>query len=294
MEPHEQLRPRPRRAAHLDAARGIGRREKGFRPRRVVAIDEALLGAVDGDRLGVRREPGHADPEFLRLLARALKQRPPASDRGPDRACKRIRPSISRDSHRRLDLVESECDRGRGIGSHLQRVVLGIRHVRLIAGRLARAHLAVGEDDLERGELGDDFGELGRRHAAGEPHQLAARDVHVDQHPRDLGRRNAHRFRRDLRIDVIAGDERVDHIEVRSTDPVHHVDAARTECQPRLWVVTARERGKSVLGVLDRELVEPKRALIPVGEALPAIGEYDRLSCQGGSPKRRSSHWNRL
>ncbi len=51
--------------------------------------------------------------------------------------------------HSRLDLVESECDRGRGIGSHLQRVVLGIGHVRLITGRLAGAHLAVGEGDLE-------------------------------------------------------------------------------------------------------------------------------------------------
>src|SRR4029077_17261991 len=86
VEPHEQLRPGTRGAAHLDPARGIGRREKSFRPRRVVAVDEALLGAVDRDRLGIRGKAGHADLEFLRLLARALKQRPPTSDRGPDRA----------------------------------------------------------------------------------------------------------------------------------------------------------------------------------------------------------------
>ena len=36
-----------------------------------------------------------------------------------------------------------------------------------------------------------------------------------------------HRFRRDLRIDVIAGDERVDHVEVAGADAVHRVDAAR-------------------------------------------------------------------
>ena len=72
-----------------------------------------------------------------------------------------------------------------------------------------------------------DFGELGRRHAAGKPHELAPWHVHVDQHPCDFVRRHAHRFRHDLRIDVITGDERVDHIEVAGADAVHRVDAAR-------------------------------------------------------------------
>jgi hypothetical protein len=43
-----------------------------------------------------------------------------------------------------------------------------------------------------------------------------------------------HGFRRDFRINVMAGDECVDHIEVADTYAVHHVDAARTQCQSRL------------------------------------------------------------
>src|SRR5262245_38530983 len=46
---------------------------------------------------------------------------------------------------------------------------------------------------------------------------------------------------------------------------------------------------KSVLGVLHGEFVEPKRALIPVGEALPAIGERARFPCHVVSPLRRST-----
>src|SRR5262245_8423303 len=46
---------------------------------------------------------------------------------------------------------------------------------------------------------------------------------------------------------------------------------------------------KSVLGVLHGEFVEPKRALIPAGEALPAIGERARFPYHGVSPLRRST-----
>ena len=283
VEAHQQLGACARGAAHLDAARGIGRGEKGLRPRRVVAVDEALLGAVDRDRLGIGGEAGHADPELLRLFARALKQRPPASDRGADRAGDGVRPGIARDPHRRLDLVEAERDRGRGVRRHLQRIVLGVGHVRLVAGRLARAHLAVGEGDLERRQLRHHLGELGRRHAVRKPHQLAPRHVHIDQHARDLVRGHRHRFRRDLGIDVIAGDEGVDHVEIGGGRAVHRLDPARSHGQSGLRIVTADEGGEAVLGVLDRELVEPERALVPVGEALPAIGEVARLSGHGGS-----------
>ena len=49
---------------------------------------------------------------------------------------------------RRLDLVEAEGHRGRRVGRELQRIVLGVGDVRLVAGRLARPHLRIGEGDL--------------------------------------------------------------------------------------------------------------------------------------------------
>ena len=50
---------------------------------------------------------------------------------------------------------------------------------------------------------------------------------------------------------------------------------------PGLRIVRAGEGRKAVLGVLDGELVEPQRALVPVGEALPAVGAHVCLSTAG-------------
>ena len=169
MEAHQQLGRGAGGAARLDPARSIGGGEERLRPGRVVAIHERCLGAVDRHRLGVRGEAGHADAQLFRLLDRALEQHAAAAHRGTDGAGHRIGPGIGGDAHRRLDLVEAERDRDGGIGRQLQRVVLGIGDVRLVAGRTALPHLRIGEGDLQRRHLRDHRHELGRRHAARQP-----------------------------------------------------------------------------------------------------------------------------
>ena len=72
---HQALGARARGEAHLEAARGVAGGQEGLRPGRVVAVDEDLLGAVDRDRLGVRRQAAHAELELGALLDRALRQR---------------------------------------------------------------------------------------------------------------------------------------------------------------------------------------------------------------------------
>ena len=57
-------------------------------------------------------------------------------------------------------------------------------------------------------------------------------------------------------------------------DAVHLDDAAAFDLYAGLRIVRAVEGGKAVLGVLDRELVEPERPLVPIGKPLPAIGGH--------------------
>ena len=57
---HQNFGTRPRGEAHLEAARRIRRSEQGLRPGGVVAIEKDLLGAIDRDRLGIRRQTPQA------------------------------------------------------------------------------------------------------------------------------------------------------------------------------------------------------------------------------------------
>ena len=165
--------------------------------------------------------------QFLRLLARTLEQRAPAADRGAHRAGQRIGPGIARDPHRRLDLVEAEGHGGCGIGRELQRIVLGVGHMGLVARRLARPHLGIGEGDLERIQLRDAL----RRawpascHGPAAPAPRAARSCPPACGPR-LRCLHRHGLGRDGDVDVVARDEAVDHVEVALEHAVQRDHAA--------------------------------------------------------------------
>ncbi len=123
--------------------------------------------------------------------------------------------------------------------------------------------------------------ELGRRHAVGEPRQLGAGDVHVDEAAGELGRWDRHRLLGHPQIEVVAGDERVDHVEVCGRDPVHRHDPPALDDKPRRRVFRALEGGEAVQRILDREPVEPQWPLVPVGKALPAVGVDGRAVLHG-------------
>jgi hypothetical protein len=142
----------------------------------------------------------------------------------------------------------------------------------LIARGLARPHLGIGEGDLHRIQLRHDFGELGGCQAVGEPGQLSTRDVEIDQHARELGRGHGHRLGRHLRIDVMASDEQVDHVEIGLGLAVEAGHAAVFDLKAGLRIVRAGEGGEAVLGILDRKAVEAQRTLVPIGESAPTIG----------------------
>ena len=69
------------------------------------------------------------------------------------------------------------------------------------------------------------LGQPGRAHAARQPCQHLARHVHVDQHARHLDGGHRHRFFRHLGVEMVAGDEEVDHVEIGFRDTVELDDA---------------------------------------------------------------------
>lgn len=85
----------------------------------------------------------------------------------------------------RVDFAEAEQRCGCRIGRKLQRVVLGIGDMGLVARGLAHAQLGLCENHLSHREVVDDLRQLRGRHARGEPRQKRARDIYVHQIARE-------------------------------------------------------------------------------------------------------------
>ena len=130
---HQRLRPGARREAHLHAARRVRGREERLRPRRVVAVDEHGLGAVDGERLRVRHEPADRELEVPPLLDGALRHHPGPPGLRADEERDRVERRVAGDADRRLDLGEAAPRRLGGVGGEQRRALLEVRHVRLVA-----------------------------------------------------------------------------------------------------------------------------------------------------------------
>ena len=110
---HQRLGAGARGEPHLDAARGVGGAEERLRPRRVVAVDEDLLGAVDRERLGVGDEPVDRELEVAPLLDRALGHHAGPPGLRADEQRDRVQRRVARDADGGLDLGEAARRRPR-------------------------------------------------------------------------------------------------------------------------------------------------------------------------------------
>ena len=120
------------------------------------------------------------------------------------------------DADRRLELVEPSPG-GLGRVRRQQRgALLQVRDVRLVAGVAPGAQLLQRHHQLDRVEHPDDAGQLGGRQPATEPHELVARHVDVDEHPREALVRERHGLTGDLEVEPVGDEEPVDHVELRA------------------------------------------------------------------------------
>ena len=162
---HQRLRAGAGREPHLDASRGVGRAEERLRPRRVVAVDEDLLGAVDRERLGVGDEPVDRELEVAALLDRALGHHAGPPGLRADEQRDRVQGRVAGDADGRLQLGEAPRRRLGRVGGEQGRALLQVRHVRLVGGRAARPQLLQREHQLDRVEQAGDARELRGRQA---------------------------------------------------------------------------------------------------------------------------------
>ena len=194
-------------------------REERLRPRRVVAVDEHRLGAVDRQRLGVRDEALDREPQVEALLDGALREDAGPSRLGADQDRDRIQRRVARDADGRLDLGEAARRSLGRVGREQRRVLLQVRHVRLVRRRPARAQLLQREHELDRVEHPDHARKPRRGQAAREADELGRGDVDVDEAPSELTVVEGRRLARRVEIDAVARDEVVERVPVLRARP---------------------------------------------------------------------------
>ena len=253
---HQRLRAGARGEPHLHAARRVGGAEERLRPRRVVAVDEDGLGAVDRQRLRVRDEAADRELEVAPLLDRALGHHARAARLRADEERDCVQRRVASDADGGLHLREAAPRRLGSVGGEERRALLEVRHVRLVPRRAPRAELLQREHELDRVQEPDDAGELRRRQAARESHELGARNVHVDEQVRELELVERHRLGHNVEIEPVCDDEAVDDVEVRGLASVHARDDPVHDDQLRLRVVRPVRGDQPELGQRRDELLE--------------------------------------
>ena len=263
---HQRLGAGPGGEAHLHPARGVRRAEESLRPRRVVAVHEHLLRAVDRQRLGVRDETADRELEVAPLLDRALRHHSRPAGLGADEERERVERRIARDADGRLDLGEAAPRGLGGVGGQERRALLEVRHVRLVRRRAPRAELLQREHQLDRVEKADDARELRRGEPSCEAHQLGAWDVERDQHAGELEVLDRHRLRRRVRIEAVCDHEAVDDVEVGRISAVHSHDGAALDDELRRRVARPVRSDEAELRVRRDEQLAVEVAPLARGE----------------------------
>ena len=122
-------------------------------------------------------------------------------------------------------------------------------------GRAAGAQLLQREHQLDRVEHPRDAGELRRGEAAGEPDELLARHVDVDELPGELRVGEGHRLYGDVEVEPVRDEEAVDHVELGRGPAVQARDDAVLDDELGLRVLRAVRRDETELGQRrDQEL----------------------------------------
>ena len=265
--------PPPEVKRTLTPREAYAEREERLRPRRVVAVDEHRLGAVHRQRLGVRDEALDREPQVQPLLDRALRQHAGPAGLRADEDRDRVQRRVARDADRRLELGEAARRRLGRVGGEQRRVLLQVRHVRLVRGRAARAQLLQREHQLDRVEHRDHAREPRRRQSAREAHELARAARRRRRACRAISASSsAAASRGDLEVEPVARDEVVERVPVLSRRAVELDDAAVLDHERRLRIVRPVHRDEPELGErLDQHLAaqlallardEPRGALV--------------------------------
>ena len=278
---HERLRAGPRGEPNLDAAGGVGRGQESLRPGRVVAIMESLLGAVDGQGLGVGGQARQGQLQAERLFHGALGQGRAPSGLGTDEQGQGVEGGVAGDADRGLQLGEAPFHRLGRVGGQQGRILLAVGHVGLVGGGPAGPHLLQGHHHFHGVEPVDHLHDLGGGQGAEQLHQLLAGHADVDQPPGHLGGVQPHGLFGPAKVDGVAGDKPVDEIELGFGLAVQLTETALGNPNPGLGIEGTVEQDQPGLGPFLDEAVLVDRASAGEIQALGLHGCHVPLGVAG-------------
>ena len=142
----------------------------------------------------------------------------------------------------------------------------------------SRPHLGIGKGYLQCVQVRHALSELGRGHPMGEADESLARDIHIDQHAGDVHGIHRHRLWCHRDVDVVPSDEAVNHVKVTLKNTIERDHPTIRYTDAGLWIGQAGKCRKAIGGIFGCETVQPQGPVVPVGVALPAIG--NRIHCE--------------
>ena len=302
--PHERLRAGARGKPHLDAAGGVGRGQKGFRPGGVVAVPEGLLGAVDGEGLGVGGQAQQGQLQAEGLLHGALGQGRAPAGLGTDEQGQGVEGGVAGDAHRGLQLGEAPFHRLGRVGGQQGRIFLAVGHVGLVGGGPAGPHLLQGHHHFHGIEPVDHLHDLGGGQSAEELHQVPSGHADVDQPASQLGGVQRHGCFGPGQVDGVAGDKLVDEVECGFRLAIQFAEAALGQPNPGFGIEGAVEQDQPGLRPFLDEAVlidwAPAGDLQPLGRHgchfpppgidLPLSGRSGAARAISSTADRRNGH----
>ena len=291
---HQCLGAAARGETHLYAAGRVGGGEQRLRPRRVVAVDEDGLGAVNGERFRIGDEALDRELEVPPLFHRALRQHAWAPGLRAHEDRDRVQRRVAGDANRGLDLGEAARGSLSRVCCEERRALLQVRHVRLVGRPPPRAQLLERKHQLDRVEHRDDAREPGRRQPARQPDELVAVDVDVDERAGQLPIGQRSRVCRCLEVEAVPRNKVVDDVELVVPAPVDPDDASVLDHELRLRVVRAVERDEPELRPRRDEQLAAELASLARDEALrPSWDFAHRRPGARAVRRRRAPHGRR-
>ena len=207
-----------------------------------------MFGAVDRQRFGVGGQTLHRQAQSQGFFDGTLGHHAPSSRLGSHQNRQGIEWRCPRHPHRRLDFRKTPQGGFGSICRQERRVFPAVGDMGLIGRDAPHAHFGQAVHHFEHIHMAHDVDQFGRRTSRGEAQQRLAGNVDIGQHMRKLQRIKRHRLWRHRQIDAVAGDKRIERVEIRFESAIELDHAPGLDAQRRLRIVGTISDGQAGLG----------------------------------------------
>ena len=119
--------------------------------------------------------------------------------------------------------------------------------------------------------MGYHFGQFGRCQPMCKFNHIRARDIHIHKHARHLKGWNGHRRFCRSNVNMMTGNEHIDHIKISLCHTVHCSYAPTYNLNTRLWIARTRHSRKPVFRIINGKVIQSQRSIIPLRKPPPTV-----------------------